>query len=342
MRKHQNRHWEFKPFICGRCEMTGFSKNEVNSHSKRVHKSMDPVVIEMPRPSTTEFRQIRPKNTKDEQVKILVMLKSETLSSRKMSRKGLASKSMLKCYHCDIYGSLNLQKLHHDLSHANLPFRAYRYTCSECLDIFTKVLHVKKHISEHHSDLPVKFSSIYDLYKCSLCDFTNYNQAAVKDHIGEHMAIYECCDCSKSFSNISKMQSHLSSEHNGGGSFRNILDSSEHGLILQSIDSDPFVPFSSQIIKQGLCLTRKVTARKSTAKPNAPVPKQTARKSTSALNLPEGFSYYGCSPEETDYKTITTTVEVMGKYMTLSVKQLSDIIDIFPTVQVQDCRNKQL
>lgn len=75
--------------------------------------------------------------------------------------------------------------------------------------------------------------------------------------------------------------------------------------------------------------------------PSPPSPsKSVARKSTSTSTLQkstEEFSNYGIEVEKMDFNQIKTSVDLNGKYTELSAQELSEIMDLQPYVEVEDC-----
>ena len=68
-----------------------------------------------------------------------------------------------------------------------------------------------------------------------------------------------------------------------------------------------------------------------------------ARKSTSggrgsSMRLPEEFSFYGVTPEPVDMSAISTRIKMGGMEITLTAKQVVEMMKLDPRVRVRDCR----
>ena len=66
-----------------------------------------------------------------------------------------------------------------------------------------------------------------------------------------------------------------------------------------------------------------------------------ARKSTSggsSTNFPEEFSFYGVAMDPVDMSAISTRIKMGGMEITLTAKQVVEMMKLDPRVRVRDCR----
>lgn len=66
-----------------------------------------------------------------------------------------------------------------------------------------------------------------------------------------------------------------------------------------------------------------------------------ARKSTSgasSINFPEGFSFYGVEMDPVDMSAISTRIKMGGMEITLTAKQVVEMMKLEPRGRVRDCQ----
>lgn len=216
----------------------------------------------------------------------------------------LLNKNALKCKHCDAYALFNVIKIHHQYNHGELPFKPYKYSCKLCDFRSVRLTTVKDHMLLKHPDSTEMCYSI----------------------LTGDSSWFQCSNCKTRYNNLISLRLHIKNKE--ACSNARVFRLDENNEFVDALSSD-YVKFLS------------INPNDISVDAQRVEPVYTARKSTTTtIKIEEGFSFYGTPVDNNDLSKIITTIEVMGVNRTMSVKQLSEILDIFPEVVVEDCENK--
>lgn len=212
-------------------------------------------------------------------------------------------------------------------------------------------------------------------YKCGLCVYkTNYYKL-IKVHIRQHSKPYKCSYCSQLFVYPSLADDHCLKHHpdvessyeqieeatkkiqniwsatlvlNDDGQYVELRTLKGEKRVTSDSSSQPskvrivedFDEFEDDFFESGKATARKSTTQlNTTAKPYKRSPyKKTARKSTASVSKVhfEGYSYYGNKPDLEGIENVMTTLTFNESQVPVTVVQLKNIFDIFPSVVVTD------
>lgn len=244
--------------------------------------------------------------------------------------------------------------------------------CEYCPDTFANQEQLSNHHSLLHSHLELKLkdgskkSTELKLYQCPECGHTSNSYNAIRDHLRSHNKPFSCGHCNFLGSYPNVLKAHHVKEHIGlelqivvsteaqgrveklreqllhlqadGTYARKFHLKRAHPQAEQSANKIFAVDASdsSSNPQDSFVSTTSNVAKKSTSKP--PQTQSVARKSTTPrTTIVEGFSYYGCPPPSiSDYRQVTCELPIMGKNMPLQVQAMSQILNLFPTVRLED------
>lgn len=138
----------------------------------------------------------------------------------------------LKCFYCSLIATPDILLVHHEEMHPEMPYKAFRFTCKKCSEIFDSLEQVKEHFSNHHTDSPLSYSDAFrtagrsnsekkgpsnmeQSFMCPKCRHTSNNINCVRDHIRSHARPYRCDHCQQCFSYPHLIVMHNDRDHPG-------------------------------------------------------------------------------------------------------------------------------
>ena len=261
---------------------------------------------------------------------------------------------ILQCAHCDFKGEYEEHTLHCREKHPNEKLDIFRYKCNYCNVIFVTLVSLNKHFFMDHPGLRHnvlnQLNTTEGKYKCPSCSERNDNINKLKHHIRSHVKPFQCLYCTDTFSYwIQIKRHHYESHNNEPYEYKYLIKEARMCMkLVESVDLRKRQPNPSLNEKQSVlpvCVSSDedgiLSNRSIQSKPSLPSTasyKMTARKSTGGRIVQEeqGFSYYGCRPEKDDLTKISVTLHITGGEVNISVEKFSKVVNIFPTLLVED------
>lgn len=247
--------------------------------------------------------------------------------------------------------------------------------CEYCPDTFQDTVQLMNHHNLLHSHLELKLESDQQKkFKCPACGHTSNSYPAMRDHLRSHNKPYKCHYCALTGSYPSIIKTHHVKEHRSlefkydsnpdakkmneelrenllilgnGGTYhvKNALKRQSSDLELPAakiMAVESLADVSEPSTSTGAAVKKCNVAKKSTAlPPNAAPPQRVAKKSTTPRavkqQVTEGYSFYRTKPCDIDeYKNVMSEINIMGKTMPINVVAMSNVLNLFPKVLVED------
>lgn len=256
------------------------------------------------------------------------------------------NKSVVQCEYCpDTFAGPQQLSSHHNLLHSHLELKVKdadkkstelkSYQCPECGHTSNSYNAIRDHLRSHNKP-----------FSCGYCNFLgSYPNVLKAHHIKEHIGLeLQIIVSSEAQTKVEKLREQLLHLRPDGTYARRpnlkrahseISEQSNNKVfVLDASDSSANPPPSEQ---DNFISTTSNVAKKSTSKPPQSVAKKSTTPRTIPLAIVEGYSYYGCQPPNiSDFKQVTCELPIMGKNLPLNVNAMSQILNLFPAVLLED------
>ncbi|XP_063927306.1 uncharacterized protein LOC135140610 isoform X4 [Zophobas morio] len=357
LKDHELYHWADHVYTCNHCHSEHVTLNELFQHTFMSHPTYDvdfstsgpyvsKVLFLLKTPQTTTAPPPQPGASTEEvqyactqcseverSVEALRKHASECHEGEEASYKVVVKakvQTMFCCSHCHERGPEKVLREHHREKHDALKFTIYQYICLECSGTFLNIKDLRAHFGKAHSGKKLTYSCIEnkpggakEQFCCTKCPFRSCSVSGIRGHLRKHLRPIDCLLCGATFIFPTEARAHHNKEH---------------------VHSAERVEENKDKLKEYEDLVQQIVAAKErgdTSAAFAPPPrKMLARKSTGAPFVRE-YSFYGSKKEDADLKGVSTSIEVNKVTKKMSAEQFSNLFNIFPVVEVNDCESKE-
>ncbi|KRT79400.1 hypothetical protein AMK59_7735 [Oryctes borbonicus] len=349
MRKHQVRHWTSTPYTCAVCNYKGIQRSVVVRHIARSHPKASVVVNELDIGDEVLIKRVRMTWRSDKHQESPKSFETlETEGDADFNLEDLKD-AFLNCSYCPYKEKLDSLKKHCAEKHPNLKLKAFRYRCNYCASTFLAHRSVEQHFKQCHAGMRHSYSTACGAqraFTCTECSVSEDKLLTMEEHLRSHFKMIKCLYCGLRTVYWKTMKRHHNEKHRG--------ETYEFAYLISEEKK-----YEEALTKVKQTNNRTVISSKKRKRPeddillleddlNVPSQqnsskdkvRQVARKSTGTrMVIKESESHYGKVPSTEDFANILTTVDVMGVPVTMNIIKLSKILNISPSVVLEDCES---